>query len=122
MLKLSLVLIALGGHAAGAASVRHLTLVKSSPAAAATLTESPREVVLTFNERLDPARRAISMRGPSGAVPMEAVRAVADTLAFAATIPGTLMPGSYTVSWLAGAPGHGTVRGRFTFTVAGARD
>lgn len=117
MLKLGLVSLLFAAMAAPATAVRHLTLVDSSPKSGAVLTASPREVLLTFNERLDTTRRAITVRGPSGPVAMGPVHAVADTLGFAASVTGTLTPGEYTVSWLAGAPGHGTIRGRYSFTV-----
>jgi methionine-rich copper-binding protein CopC len=117
MLKLGLFSLFVAAIASPATSVRHLTLVDSSPKSGAVLTASPREVLLTFNERLDTTRRAISMRGPAGAVVMGPVRSVADTLAFAASITGPLTPGEYTVSWLAGAPAHASIRGRYSFRV-----
>lgn len=117
MLKAGLFAVCLAAIAAPASSVLHLMLVDSSPRPGAVLAASPREVLLTFNERLDTTRRAISMRGPAGAVAMGPVRSVADTLSFAASIMATLPPGEYTVSWLAGAPAHATVRGRFSFTI-----
>ena len=97
----------------------HLTLVDSAPRDGAQLTEPPAEVLLKFNERPDTARRGISLRGPNGAVKMRPVRSVRDTLAFAATIEGALAPGQYTVSWLAAAPDHEPVRGRYRFTIEG---
>jgi methionine-rich copper-binding protein CopC len=101
------------------AAARHLTQVDSNPREDPIVATAPPEIVLKFNERLDTMRRAISMRGPAGAVAMGPVRAVADTLAFAASITGTLAPGEYTVSWLAGAPAHASIRGRYTFRVTG---
>lgn len=117
MLKLGLFSVLVAAIAAPATAVRHLTLVDSSPKSGAVLAASPREVLLSFNERLDTTRRAISMRGPAGAVAMGPVRSVADTLAFAASVTGALAPGEYTVSWLAGAPGHASIRGRYRFRV-----
>lgn len=119
MLKLSLLTLVLTGFAFPSAA-RHLTLVDSSPKEGATVATAPTEIVLKFNERLDPARRAISLRGPAGAVTMGPVRSVADTMAFAASITGTVTPGEYTVSWLAASPGHASLRGRYTFSVKAA--
>ncbi len=120
MLKLGLLSLFLAGVALPGAA-RHLTLVDSNPKEGATVTVAPKEILLKFNEGLDPARRAISVRGPSGPVEMGPVRSVPDTMAFAASITGTLAPGAYTVSWLAGAPGHASIRGRYSFTVSGER-
>jgi len=118
MLKLGLVALALTGFALPGAA-RHLTLVDSNPKEGAVVAVAPREIVLKFNEKLDPARRAIALRGPSGPVEMGPVRSVPDTMAFAASITATLAPGEYTVSWLAGAPAHASIRGRYSFTVSG---
>lgn len=85
------------------------------------MTVAPGGLLLSFNEGLDPARRVTSLRGPSGPVAMGPVRSVSDTQAFAASITGPLVPGAYTVSWLAGAPAHASIRGRYTFTVKPAR-
>lgn len=121
MLKLGLFVALMASLATSGSSARHLTLVASTPKQGALLTTAPGEIVLTFNEGLDPARRAISLRGPSGAVPMGPVRSLPDTLSFAASIPGPLPAGEYTVSWLAGAPAHASIRGRYAFTLQPAR-
>jgi len=121
MLKIAILALLVTGLSSPATSRFHLTLVESNPKAGATLTSSPPEVLLRFNERLDTSRRAITIRGPAGAVAMGPVRSVADTLAFAASIPATLPAGEYTVSWLAAAPDHAAIRGRFTFKVGTGR-
>ncbi|MFN2315407.1 MAG: copper resistance protein CopC [Gemmatimonadales bacterium] len=117
MLKIGMLVALVASLTTSGPAVRHLTLVDSSPKKDAVLTTATTEIVLTFNEGLDPARRAISLRGPSGAVTMGPVRSVPDTLAFAASITGPMPAGVYTVSWLAGAPAHASIRGRYTFTV-----
>jgi len=121
MIKIAILAILLTGISSPALPRMHLTLVESSPKAGAVLTTSPAEVVLKFNERLDATRRAITIRGPAGAVAVGPVRSVADTLAFAASIPAALPAGEYTVSWLAAAPDHAAIRGRFTFKVGAGR-
>ena len=117
MLKVTLAGLLAVGLGIPPAAALHLTLVDSSPRENATVAEAPKEVVLKFNEALDPERRAISLRGPSGPVSMGPIRST-DTLSFAASITGTLEPGTYRVSWMAGSPDHPTIRGRYAFTVA----
>jgi len=119
MLKIGLLALLVSGLTLPATGARHLTLVDSNPKEGAALAAAPTEIVLKFNEGLDPARRAISLRGPAGAVTMGPVRSLPDTMAFAASITGMVAPGEYTVSWLAGAPAHASIRGRYTFTVSG---
>lgn len=118
MIKLVVALLLAAGAVTPA--VMHLTLVDSSPREGATLAEAPKEILLKFNEALDPARRAISLRGPAGPVAVGPVRAV-DSLSFAVGVTGPMAAGVYTVSWLAGAPDHATIRGRFSFTVGAPR-
>ena len=118
MRTLGLIVLLAGALALPVAARLHLTLVDSSPREDAVLAEPPREIVLKFNESLDPERRAVSLRGPAGPVAMGPVRSVADTLAFAANINATLAPGTYTVSWLAASPNDPTIRGRYSFSVA----
>jgi len=118
MLKLAAAFLLLAGVALPAASLRHLTLVDSTPREGAVVTDAPKEIRLKFNEALDSARRAVSLRGPAGPVAVEPVRTI-DSLSFAVGIKGVLSPGRYTVSWIAGAPAHSSIRGRFAFDVAG---
>lgn len=115
MLKIVATAVVLGLASAGA--VLHLTLVDSFPREDAVLNERPREILLKFNERPDSTRRGISLRGPEGAVKLGAVRSTDDTLAFAAAVEGPMGAGQYTVSWLAAAPDHAAIRGRFRFTL-----
>lgn len=119
MLKSVLVVLMLAALGAPATTL-HLTLVDSSPKPDAVLTQPPREIVLRFNERLDTVRRAISLRGPAGAVALGRVRAAPDTMSMMAAVLDTLAPGEYTISWLAAgaAEGHAPIRGRQRFTVA----
>lgn len=117
MSKLGLVALLAAGAILPVTGARHLTLVDSTPREGATAAAPPREILLKFNEALDPARRAIALRGPAGAVAVGPVRTV-DSTAFAVGITGSMAPGEYTVSWLAGAPDHATIRGRFSFTIA----
>lgn len=117
MRSLLLACVLLTGAAAPISTALHLTLVDSNPREGATVSEAPGEILLKFNERLDPERRAIALRGPAGTVTVGAVRTV-DTLSFAVPVTGAMGPGSYTVSWMAGAPDHATIRGRYSFVVS----
>lgn len=118
MVKSAFLAILLAALAAPAATL-HLTLVDSTPKPDAVLTMPPRQIVLRFNERLDTMRRAISLRGPAGAVALGRVQAAPDTMSMSAAILDSLPPGEYTISWLAAgaAEGHAPIRGRQRFTL-----
>ncbi len=63
MLRLQVLLAGLTLTATSAGTVKHIDLVDSFPTADTVLTNSPGELVLTFNADLDMARRAVSIRG-----------------------------------------------------------
>jgi methionine-rich copper-binding protein CopC len=120
MLKLGLTALLAAAFVVPSTAVRHLTLVDSNPREGATVAEAPKEIVLEFNEGLDFERRVVSLRGAAGPVSVGAVRSD-DSTSFAVAVTGPMAPGAYTVSWLAGAPDHATIRGRYTFTLAPSR-
>ena len=98
----------------------HPKLKRSVPGAGDTLRSPPRELRLTFSERIESSLSSIRLFGAGGRVvlltPVSASEGDPSTLAVALTEP--LPPGSYAVDWqVAGADGH-PVRGRFAFTVA----
>ena len=101
----------------------HLQMIRSLPSADSTVTESPSEVRLWFNERPELAVSRITVTGPDGAIAAGRPQATDDTLSFAVGVPVSLAAGAYTVAWrTAGGDGH-VLRGSYEFRVdaSGAR-
>ena len=97
----------------------HATLVDSFPAKGQTVTGSPAEIHLTFNEHVEPRYCRIKLVSDAGKN-FDADRPVADKTtpnAIIAAVP-ELKPGTYRARWTAvGGDGHKT-HGDFSFTVA----
>lgn len=104
-------------------SYAHAVLVRSEPAANATLAESPKEVRLWFAEQLEPDYSKIELRDDKGALvatapshldPTDSSQMVLET--------GKLPAGLYTVVWrnVSAADGHG-VSGAFPFIIGAAQ-
>lgn len=113
-------LYTLAGLAAAAAltlatpALAHTKLVKSTPAADATVT-SPKTITLTFNERLVPAFSKFELAMPAHgmAIPVRTALS-ADGKQIVGTVGSPLTKGDYKISWTAaGADGH-----KMTGTVA----
>jgi methionine-rich copper-binding protein CopC len=111
-------LAALAGATLMAASpaLAHTELVRSNPAANATLRNGPRSITLTFNERLVPRFSKFELHMPKHgnmAVPVR-TSVSADGKRIVGTLANRLGKGDYTVTWTAaGSDGH-----RMTGTVA----
>lgn len=97
----------------------HASLVESFPAKGQTLTGSPAEIHLTFNEHVEPRFCRIKLVSDAGKN-FDADRPSADKTrpnAIVAAVP-VLKPGTYSARWTAvGSDGHKT-RGDFSFTIA----
>ena len=103
--------------AVGPASA-HSLLLESAPAAGATVSASPRTLMLRFNNRIEKSLsrvRLVDSRGARQALTLSADSGSADRLL--ATVP-PLTPGPWRVEWqVLSTDGH-VVSGRFEFTVA----
>jgi methionine-rich copper-binding protein CopC/uncharacterized membrane protein len=98
----------------------HGALRGSSPANGAHLSAAPRELRLTFSERVELAVARLQLVGPDSApVPLGPLALEPDSAnVLVGEIRGALRAGAYTVAWqVAGPDGH-PVRGRFTFVIA----
>lgn len=102
----------------------HGALKRASPASGARLDSLPREIRLTFNERVELAFARLALLGPGGdTVALGPIESVAgDGRELRVSIAGALREGTYRVHWrVAGRDGH-PVRGDYSFTIApGAR-
>ena len=101
------------------AAVFHNHLVKSVPGNGQTLTTSPADVRLWFNERPEvPFTSVTILRADSSKVATIKAVATDDSLAVSAPLPAPLAAGAYVVQWrTASSDGH-AIRGRFEFTIA----
>jgi methionine-rich copper-binding protein CopC len=99
-------------------ALAHAVLVKSVPAARATLAEPPTRVELWFNERLEPAYSRASVRNEAGTqVDLRDVAVSTDDPRQLAVSLPVLVPGRYTVSFrVLSVDGH-VVESKLTFTV-----
>lgn len=98
----------------------HLKLLKSTPAADATVSESPKTVQIWYSEEPLLPMSGITIAGPKGAVSAERLRA-GDAHSLIADLPAALAPGKYEVRWkTAGDDGH-VLRGTFSFSVGTAK-
>lgn len=102
--------------AAGQASA-HATLVKSNPAANATVAQ-PKAISLTFNEALTPAFSGFDMSMGKGMKMKLKTSVSKDKKTITGSPTGKLMPGVYKVNWHAAASddGHRT-SGTLSFKV-----
>jgi copper resistance protein C len=113
VLTLGLTLVA-GTTAARA----HAMLASAQPRVGSSVASAPRQVTLTFTQRLEPSFSSITVTGPSGQ----------QVSAGRASVSGTTMsvplraagPGTYQVNWRALSVDTHTTEGSFSFTV-GAR-
>jgi methionine-rich copper-binding protein CopC len=110
----SAALIAVGLVLSAVPALAHARLVKSSPAAGASI-RSPQHIVLTFSEALEPAFSGALLMDKDGRNLNGAPVAVNGTLM--TLNPGRLAPGRYRIAWH--SVGHDTHRldGEFSFTI-----
>jgi methionine-rich copper-binding protein CopC len=96
----------------------HASLKSSNPAAGATVTAAPKEITLTFNEKVEEAFSTITLADGEGK-PVVANKAKVDAsnpAILRLQVPA-LSAGAYAVSWaVAGHDGHRRT-GDFKFTV-----
>ncbi|MCU6499272.1 copper resistance protein CopC [Rugamonas sp. A1-17] len=97
----------------------HASLKNSNPASNAVPDTAPKEIALTFNEKVEPAFSSITLTDAGGRAPAGQAKATVDD-ANPAILRLALPPlpaGVYTVGWAAaGRDGHRR-KGEFTFTV-----
>lgn len=110
--------------AAGAVSVTasaafaHAHLLSTVPAQGGTVTAAPAEVVLSFNEKLEPAFSSAVVRDAGGKT-LEGAQAhvdAADHTVVRVSVP-PLAPGVYTVEWRVMSADTHRVNGSFNFRV-----
>lgn len=96
----------------------HAALKQSQPAANAVLDRAPRDIELTFNEKVEPAFSAITLQD-AGGKDVAAGKArvdAANPLLLKLELPA-LASGAYSVRWVAVGPDGHRRSGQFGFTV-----
>ena len=101
-----------------AAAFAHAHLVRATPTEGGTVKSAPNEVVLKFNERLEPAFSSAVIRDSVGKQVDKADAHVdkADRTVVRVSLP-PLDPGVYTVEWKAMSSDTHKINGNFTFRV-----
>jgi methionine-rich copper-binding protein CopC len=96
----------------------HASLKSSNPEAGATLTAAPKEIALTFNEKVEEAFSTITLANGEGkTITADKAKVDATNPAILRLEAPTLAAGSYTVTWaVAGHDGHRR-KGDFKFLV-----
>ena len=99
-------------------ALAHATLKNSSPAAGATVDAAPKEIALTFNEKVEQAFSSITVADGAGKeIAAEKAKVDEANPAILRLAVPALPAGTYTVSWaVAGHDGHRR-KGDFKFTV-----
>ena len=98
----------------------HLKLVRSSPAANATIETSPARLQLWFSEEPLLPMSGVTLTGPRGAIKLEAPRAGGER-SLVVSVGTTLEPGAYRIAWkTAGDDGH-VLQGTVDFSIKPAK-
>jgi methionine-rich copper-binding protein CopC len=108
----------LAGVLASPLALAHAALKSSQPAANAVLEQAPRDIQLTFNEKVEPAFSSIVLQD-AGGKDVAAGKAQVDAgnpLLMKLELPA-LASGAYSVRWVAVGPDGHRRTGQFGFTV-----
>jgi copper resistance protein C len=114
--------ILLAGSARPSQAMRHLRLLRASPAADTVLSSSPDAIRLWLSEPTDAAVSKVSLATADGkAVAVGTLtRAAEKDAPLVAPIPSTLAAGGYAVTWKAMSKDGHVVNGTFSFRVRAA--
>ncbi len=95
----------------------HAKLEKTQPADGATVSVSPLQIQLSFDEEVDLTVSKIEVTGPSGKIVLGPMRLMGPK-ALVAKVTAALPDAAYTVRWQTAAADDGHVsKGAFKFTV-----
>ena len=95
----------------------HLHLVKSLPAANATVTAAPDSIRLWFSQPPELKVTSVKVTGPGTAAVALAPLAKRDSSLVIAPVKGKMAPGAYTVAWRTMAKDGHVARGTFAFKI-----
>lgn len=100
----------------------HLHLVKSTPAASASVTAAPDSIKLWFSQAPELKLTTVKLTGPGAAVVDLAPLAEGDSALVVAPVKGKMGAGAYTVAWRTMSTDGHVVRGTFAFKVTARAD
>jgi copper resistance protein C len=96
----------------------HAMLDRASPLVGSTVTNAPKELVLWFTEKLEPAFSTIEVRNMQGATMQSGNAQVDRADRTQLRVPlKSLPPGTYTVNWRVLSVDTHRTQGSFSFTV-----
>ena len=95
----------------------HLHLLKSLPAANATMSSAPESIRLWFSQPPELAVTSVKVTGPGSSVVPLAPLSGGDSSLVVAPVKGTMAAGAYTVVWRTMAKDGHVARGTFAFKV-----
>lgn len=95
----------------------HLHLLKSVPAANATVSGAPQVIRLWFSQPPELGVTSVKVTGPASAAVALAPLAAGDSAVVIAPVKGKMAAGAYTVAWRSMAKDGHVARGTFAFTI-----
>jgi methionine-rich copper-binding protein CopC len=98
----------------------HLHLVKSVPAANATVGAAPDSIRLWFSQTPELGVTTVKVTGPGAAAVRLAPLAKGDSSLVVAAVKGKMAAGAYTVAWRTMAKDGHVARGTFAFKIGAA--
>jgi len=99
----------------------HLHLLKSAPAANATVSAAPDSIELWFSQEPEIKVTTLKVTGPGNAAIALTPLARRDSAGVVAAVKGAMKAGDYSVTWRTMAKDGHIARGTFAFKVAAAR-
>ena len=99
----------------------HLHLLKSAPAANATVKAAPDSIQLWFSQEPEIKVTTVKVTGPGNATVSLTPLAKRDSAEVVAAVRGAMKAGAYTVTWRTMAKDGHIARGSFAFTIGAAR-
>ncbi len=114
-----LALIVAAALSAPSTAFAHAQLLAANPGVGSTIRESPKAIVLTFSEGVEPRFCGVAVSKADGrSVPLDKPAAQGNGAQLTTRVTNPLMPGTYTVQWRAVSVDTHRTQGTFTFTVA----
>ena len=99
------------------AALAHAMLDRAMPPVGSTVASSPKEIVLSFTEPVEPAFSSIEVRSEAGAAMQDGKASVGAKRTQLRVALKALPPGSYTVIWRVLSVDTHRTQGDFTFHV-----
>jgi copper resistance protein C len=96
-------------------AVAHAVLVRSSPAGGSVMNQAPREIRLSFNEKIEARFSSVTLSRSDGKK-VQTSRPSGDSSDLVVSLPA-LQPGRYQVRWQATSADSHRIQGSFEFEI-----